>query len=52
MDQLIEEPQHELGGQVLSKQNMEMCNPFPEGKKAACILQELKNLTHLRLQIP
>ena len=52
VDQLIQEPQqHDLGGQFLPKQNMEMCNPFPEGKKAACILQELKNLTHLRLQI-
>ena len=52
MDQLIQEPQqHELGGRFFPKQNVEMCNPFPEGKKAACILQELKNLTHLWLQI-
>jgi hypothetical protein len=50
MYQLIQEPQHhELGGRFLPKQKMEMCNPFPEGKKAAYILQVLKNLTHLRL---
>ena len=41
MDELIQEhQQREMGGRFLPKQNVEMCNPFPEGKKAACILQE------------